>query len=65
MEARQASLAERWATLEELNAAHERIDQLKQSLAEMVGIYWGDGDGIHPAPACIVRAWAALGEEVR
>lgn len=50
---------------EELRACHERIEELKASLAEMVGIYWGEGDGIHPAPQCIKRAWAALGEEVR
>ena len=50
---------------EELKACHERIDELKASLAEMVRIYWGEGDGIHPPPACIQRAQAALGEEVR
>jgi hypothetical protein len=49
---------------EELRAAHERIDELKGSLAEMVGIYWGDGDGFEPPPACIQRAQAALSEEV-
>lgn len=50
---------------EELAAAYETITELKASLAEMVGIYWGEGDGIHPAPKCIQRAWAALEEEVR
>lgn len=50
---------------EELNAAHERIDELKASLAEMVAIYWGEGDGHEPPPACIQRAQAALSEEVR
>lgn len=50
---------------EELKAAHEMIDELKASLSEMVGIYWGEGDGIEPAPMCIQRAWEALGEEVR
>jgi hypothetical protein len=49
---------------EEIKAAHERIDELKASLAEMIGIYWGDGDGIDPPPSCIVRAQAALAEGV-
>lgn len=49
---------------EELRAAHERIDQLKTSLAEMVDVYWGEGDGIDPPPHCILRAQAALAEEV-
>jgi hypothetical protein len=53
------------ARTEELNAAHERIAELKSSLAEMLGIYWGEGDGEEPAPACIQRAQAALNEEVR
>ena len=35
-------------------------DDLKSSLAEMVGIYWGDGDGHEPPPACIQRALAVL-----
>lgn len=52
------------ARTEELNAAHERIAELKFSLAEMLGIYWGDGDGEEPPPACIQRAQAALSEEV-
>ena len=50
---------------EELKAAYESIAELKASLAEMIGIYWGEGDGIEPAPMCIQRAWAALAEEVR
>jgi hypothetical protein len=50
---------------EELNAAHERIAELKASLTEMLGIYWGEGDGEEPPPACIQRAQAALSEEVR
>jgi hypothetical protein len=50
---------------EEIKAQYERIAELKASLAEMLGIYWGEGDGIEPAPQCIQRAWAALGEEVR
>ena len=50
---------------EELKAAHERIDELKASLAEMVEIYWGEGDGHDAPPACIQRAQAALNEEVR
>jgi hypothetical protein len=37
-------------------------DELKASLAEMVGIYWGDGDGIEPPPACIIRATKILNE---
>lgn len=49
----------------ELMAAYERIKELEASLAEMVGIYWGDGDGQEPPPACIQRAKAALSEEVR
>jgi len=53
------------ARTEELNAAHERIAELKSSLSEMLGIYWGDGDGEEPPPACIQRAHAALNEEVR
>jgi hypothetical protein len=50
---------------EELKAAHERIDELKASLAEMVEIYWGEGDGHEPPPAYIQRAQSALSEEVR
>lgn len=53
------------ARTEELRAAHERIADLKTSLAEMLGIYWGDGDGEEPLPGCIERAQAALSEEVR
>jgi len=53
------------ARAEELKAAHERIAELKSSLSEMLGIYWGDGDGQEPLPACIQRAHAALNEEVR
>lgn len=50
---------------EELNAAHQRIDELKSCLAEMLSIYWGDGDGIHPPPSCIQRAQAVLAETVQ
>jgi len=53
------------ARTEELKAAHERIAELKFSLSEMLGIYWSDGDGQEPLPACIQRAHAALNEEVR
>jgi len=53
------------ARTEELRAAHERISELKSSLSEMLWIYWGDGDGEEPLPACILRAQAALNEEVR
>jgi hypothetical protein len=49
---------------EELKAAYQRIDELKASLAEMVDIYWGEGDGQEPAPICIQRAEAALAEQV-
>lgn len=48
----------------ELQAAYERIEELKSSLAEMVGIYWGEGDGEEPPPACIQRAERALSDEV-
>ena len=48
----------------ELQAAYERIDELKASLAEMLGIYWGEGDGEEPPPACIQRAMSALSEDV-
>lgn len=47
----------------ELVACHERIDELKALVAELVGVYWGDGDG--EPPACIQRAKAALSEEVQ
>jgi len=50
---------------EELNAAHERIAELKASLTEMLGIYWGEGDGEEPLPGCIQRAQAALNEDAR
>lgn len=53
------------ARAEELKAAHGRIAELKFSLAEMLGIYWGEGDGEEPPPACIQRAQAALNDEVR
>ena len=53
------------ARTEELKAAHERIAELQLSLSEMLGIYWGDGDGEEPLPACIQRAQAALNEEAR
>lgn len=53
------------AHTEELKAAHERIEELKASLSEMLGIYWGEGDGEEPLPACIQRAQAALDEGVR
>lgn len=53
------------ARTEELNAAHERIAELKFSLSEMLKIYWDEGDGEEPPPACIQRAQAALNEEVR
>lgn len=59
-----ASLA-KVASAEEIKAAYDHITELKISLAEMVLIYWGDGDGIEPAPSCIQRAQAALAEEVR
>lgn len=49
---------------EELKAAYDRVTELKGSLAEMVDIYWGEGDGFDPAPACIIRAQRALAEEV-
>lgn len=49
---------------EELKAAYQKIDELKASLAEMVAIYWGDGDGHEPAPKCIQRAEAALADGV-
>lgn len=49
---------------EETRACYERIEELKVSLAEMVSIYWGEGDGIYPPPACIIRAELALAEEV-
>ena len=49
----------------ELVAAYERIEELKSSLAEMLSIYWGKGDGQEPLPACILRAEAALADEVR
>lgn len=48
------------ARAEELRAAYNRIDELKVSLAEMLSIYWGNGDGEEPLPACIQRAEAAL-----
>lgn len=53
------------ARAEELKAAHERIAELKFSLSEMLEIYWGDGDGEEPLPACIIRAQSALNEEAR
>lgn len=59
-----ASLA-KIASAEEIKAAYEHITELKISLAEMVLIYWGDGDGIEPAPSCIQRAQAALADEIR
>jgi predicted nucleic acid-binding Zn-ribbon protein len=48
----------------EVLAAYERIEELKSSLAEMLSIYWGKGDGQEPLPACILRAEAALADEV-
>jgi hypothetical protein len=48
------------ARSEELRAAYQRIDELKASLAEMLSIYWGAGDGYEPIPACIQRAETAL-----
>lgn len=33
---------------------------LRNSLKEMIAVYWGDGDGIQPPPACIVRAQTAV-----
>ena len=48
------------AQAEELRAAYHRIDELKASLAEMLSIYWGAGDGEEPIPACIQRAETAL-----
>jgi hypothetical protein len=35
-------------------------DALVASLEEMMGVYWGDGDGELPEPGCILRARAAL-----
>lgn len=35
-------------------------DELAASLKEMIAVYWGEGDGEEPAPACIQRAKAAL-----
>ena len=37
-------------------------DELKACVAELVGIYWGDGDGIEPPPHCIIRALKLLNE---
>lgn len=48
------------ARSEELRAAYHRIDEMKASLAEMLSIYWGAGDGQEPLPACIQRAQAAM-----
>lgn len=33
---------------------------LYEALSEMVRVYWADGDGIDPPPACITQALAAL-----
>lgn len=52
-------------TRAELDAAYERIIELRASLSEMLGIYWGEGDGQYPEPSCIIRAQAALSDEVR
>lgn len=40
--------------------AAARILKLEAALTEMLAIYWGAGDGIHPPPYCILRAQAAL-----
>lgn len=38
----------------------ESHDALVASLGEMMGVYWGAGDGDLPEPGCILRARAAL-----
>ena len=44
-----------------LKAAGEKMSAiLRKSLQEMVSVYWGDGDGIHPPPTCIQNAMSAL-----
>lgn len=36
------------------------IEALRVSLNEMIEVYWADGDGEMPEPACIQNARAAL-----
>ena len=45
---------------EELRACYARITELEASLQEMITVYWGDGDGYDPPPACIQRAQAVV-----
>lgn len=44
----------------DMGEAANRIDALRRSLAEMVGVYWGAGDGQEPPPVCIQTAQKEL-----
>jgi hypothetical protein len=44
----------------DMQEAAERIKRLKASLAEMLGVYWGAGDGQEPPPVCIQTAQREL-----
>jgi len=48
---------DRWAANAHLIAA---APDLYEALADMLGIYWGEGDGQQPEPQSIIAAKAAL-----
>ncbi len=41
-------------------ALRKQVAKLETALTEMLAVYWGDGDGELPEPACIERAKKAL-----